>query len=112
MFAVSLASVVACSTVVATYLVKRLYSDLLLKAGNDSESGKMQTVKQMAQLSYRDDSLLYVFIALGLAALGSLPGEPMAGSAACWFEGIVSRTFTLTAAGYANVLYLHRRPKT
>ena len=100
MFAVSLASAVACGTVVATYITKNLYSDLLTRTGIDTESGKAQTQKQLAALSYRDDALLYVFISLGLAALGSLPGEPAAGSGACWFEGLVSRAFTLAAAGY------------
>ena len=103
MFAVSLASAVACGTVVATYITKRLYSDLLLRTGIDTESGKAQTQKQLAALSYRDDALLYVFISLGLAALGSLPGEPAAGSGACWFEGLVSRAFTLAAAGFVGV---------
>ena len=106
MFAVSLASAVACGTVVATYITKLMYSDLLTRTGIDTESGKAQTQKQLAALSYRDDALLYVFISLGLAALGSLPGEPAAGSGACWFEGLVSRAFTLAAAGYGPGFYI------
>ena len=106
MFALSLASILGCGTVLLTYYIKHLYITLLVNEINDREKspnmlsmkdGTTTNLRLIGKVSYRDDMVLFVFISHFLTSLGSLVGEPLPDSFACWFEGIMTNWFTLSS---------------
>ena len=106
MFALSLVSIIGCGTVLFTYYIKHLYITLLVNEINEretqptKETGKDVTtlnLRLIGKVTYRDDMVLFVFISHFLTSLGSLVGEPLPDSFACWYEGIMTNWFTLSS---------------
>ena len=106
MFALSFVSMIGCGTVLLTYYIKHLYITLLVNEINDREkqptSSSVKDVtthnlRLIGKISYRDDMVLFVFISHFFTSLGSLMGEPLPDSIACWFEGIITNWFTLSS---------------
>ena len=106
MFVLSMVSLLGCGTVLLTYYIKHLYITLLVNEINDREKQlnnlsvkdvTSHNLRLIGKVSYRDDMVLFVFISHFLTSLGSLMGEPLPDSVACWFEGIMTNWFTLSS---------------
>ena len=50
--------------------------------------------------------LFFIFLSNFLSSLGSMVGQPYSGSAACWFEGIITNIFTLSSILWTAVVVL------
>lgn len=75
MFGISLTSALACLSILISYFL--FWTHLMRKPSMEI--------------------LFYVFLSNFLTSLGSMVGNPVSGSAACWFEGIITNVFTLSS---------------